>query len=149
MEIPLILNLSLARHKMKNYYWELTFILLISKRNYVVFYHHPLPVDGKAGSPAPCPAPPLCSSRCPSWPDNINNNNDSSFLSGSDLCVSRAPAAPDQRAEVLEAEHRPPEEGKVTHADQGHAHQIYQVKLETEKPCIAPSWFHLDWSRIL
>ena len=62
----------------------------------------------------------------------------------SDLCVSRAPAAPDQRAEVLEAEHRPPEEGEVTHADQGHAHQVYQVKLETEKPCIAASWFHLD-----
>lgn len=51
----------------------------------------------------------------------------------SDLGVAGAPAAPDQRAQVLEAEDRPPVEGEVAHADQGHAHQVQQVKLKWEK----------------
>ena len=53
--------------------------------------------------------------------------------SESDLGVAGAPAAPDQRAQVLEAEDRPPVESEVTHADQGHAHQVQQVKLKWEK----------------
>ena len=52
---------------------------------------------------------------------------------GADLGVPRAPAAPDQRAQVLEAEHRPPVEGEVTHADQSHARQVHQVKLNRDK----------------
>ena len=47
-----------------------------------------------------------------------------------DLGVPGAPAAPDQRAEVLEAKDRPPVEGEVTHTDQSHAHQVHQVKLK-------------------
>ena len=50
-----------------------------------------------------------------------------------DLGVPRAPAAPDQRAQVLEAEHRPPVEGEVTHADQSHTRQVHQVKLNRDK----------------
>lgn len=127
MVIPLILNLSPP---------ESCSDLYFADDNKIFFFS---PVDGKEEIPAPgqrpgsCPAPQHCSCPCLSWPGTSWIILSKDHADDTDLGVPGAPAAPDQRAEVLEAENWPPVEGEVTHTDESHAHQVHQVKLKWDK----------------